>query len=757
MKVNFIMSKRRKIKVIFLLSMFMFSFGYNSQAILTIPTVTINQKSGQADPTSSVPVIFRVVFATAINLSTFTISDINTSQSTAPGVTVESITEVAPFNNRSFDVAISATGSGTIVATIPISELIFTPSILGTTDSNPQDITFDNLGNLYTVNLSSDSVTKITPGGVSSVHGTTGTSPADIAIDSSGNIYTANSGSDDVTKITPGGVSSIFGTTGSNPLGIAIDINDNIYTANSGSDNVTKITPGGVSSVFGTTGSSPSDIIIDSSDNIYTANTGSNNVTKITPGGVSTILGTTGTSPLGITIDSSDNIYTANSGSDNVTKITPGGMSSVLGTTGSSPSDIDSDGLNVYTSNTGSNNVSKITQDGESSIIGITGSNPQGIDVVSNAIIYTTNGGSDNVTKFSGVPNGYGGVLNPSNGIFFSSDSTDNSIAYIKPSGGSIIFSNPPRIPEGGLVVQINNGAISTSSPDVVLSFNTGPDITHVVVSNSVDFSNTNLELYSPTKSWNVCSIGGSSLVSPCAYGSKNVYVKFYTSSGGSSAILSATINYQSTEISVVENQTPTVIQNPPIAPDEPLESFNFSNNSLYNLLKGKILLKVDDSGKSYYVHHRDKKIFYLGRPNDAFEVMRQQAVGISNADLKKIPVGVASMSGLDQDNDGLTDILEDALGTDKTKADSDGDGYVDRIEIENSYDPLGIGKQVFDLKFVKQHLGHFVLQVEGKGEAWYLNPNDSKRYFLGRLTDVFNIMKKMSFGITNEDFNSLF
>ncbi len=42
----------------------------------TSPTVTVNQSAGQADPTSTTPVNFTVVFSEAINASTFTIGDI---------------------------------------------------------------------------------------------------------------------------------------------------------------------------------------------------------------------------------------------------------------------------------------------------------------------------------------------------------------------------------------------------------------------------------------------------------------------------------------------------------------------------------------------------------------------------------------------------------------------------------------------------------------------------------------------------------
>ncbi|MCK4635635.1 MAG: class E sortase [Candidatus Moranbacteria bacterium] len=45
-----------------------------------------------------------------------------------------------------------------------------------------------------------------------------------------------------------------------------------------------------------------------------------------------------------------------------------------------------------------------------------------------------------------------------------------------------------------------------------------------------------------------------------------------------------------------------------------------------------------------------------------------------------------------DFDNDGLSNDLEKAHGTDPNKADTDGDGYDDLTEIENGYDPVALG-----------------------------------------------------------------
>ena len=119
----------------------------------------------------------------------------------------------------------------------------------------------------------------------STILATTGISPLGIAMDAAGNVYTANGGSNTVSKITPEGISIILGTTGNDPKGIAIDAAGNIYTANTNSDTVSKITPDGSSTIFGATGSNPLAIAIDAAGNVYTANKNSDTVSKITPDG----------------------------------------------------------------------------------------------------------------------------------------------------------------------------------------------------------------------------------------------------------------------------------------------------------------------------------------------------------------------------------------------------------------------------------------------------------------------------------------
>ncbi|MBL7057838.1 hypothetical protein ISS03_00730 [Patescibacteria group bacterium] len=133
------------------------------------------------------------------------------------------------------------------------------------------------------------------------------------------------------------------------------------------------------------------------------------------------------------------------------------------------------------------------------------------------------------------------------------------------------------------------------------------------------------------------------------------------------------------------------------------------TNGSLFQKLKGRILLKVEDEGEAWYVSPDDAKKYYLGRPRDAFNVMRTFGVGITNANLQKIQVG-------------------------------------DRYTPKMARDGL-------DYNFTKKNSGKIFIAVEANGEAWYVNPIDLKRYYLGRPQDAFQIMRELSTGITNEDF----
>lgn len=109
-----------------------------------------------------------------------------------------------------------------------------------------------------------------------------------------------------------------------------------------------------------------------------------------------------------------------------------------------------------------------------------------------------------------------------------------------------------------------------------------------------------------------------------------------------------------------------------------------------------------------------------------------------------------------DVDSDGLSDRLEEAIGTDPTKSDTDGDGFSDYNEINGGYSLVGSGKLKIDKNFANKFKGKILLQVESRGEAWYVNPADGKRYYMPTGDAAYQIMKFLSLGIKSKDLYSI-
>ena len=124
--------------------------------------------------------------------------------------------------------------------------------------------------------------------------------------------------------------------------------------------------------------------------------------------------------------------------------------------------------------------------------------------------------------------------------------------------------------------------------------------------------------------------------------------------------------------------------------------------------LSGRILLQVESHGEAWYVNPVNLKRYYLGRPDDAYNIMRKLGLGITNADLAKIPAS-----------------------TDKNN-------------------------KAVDNKIISKTSGRILLQVELHGEAWYVNPVNLKRYYLGRAQDAFTIMRSLGVGVTNANLNRI-
>ncbi|MBU1126678.1 MAG: hypothetical protein ABH826_03925 [Patescibacteria group bacterium] len=173
--------------------------------------------------------------------------------------------------------------------------------------------------------------------------------------------------------------------------------------------------------------------------------------------------------------------------------------------------------------------------------------------------------------------------------------------------------------------------------------------------------------------------------------------------------------------------------------------------------VRGRILLQVEQHGEAWYVFPTGESRIYLPDGNAAYSVLETFGLGISNADLNLIPIGIEeSFADTDSDADGLPDKLEEALGTDPYNSDSDGDSYLDGLEVRSNYSPLGSGPMVYNNELINQLRGQILLQVQSRGQAWYVNPVDGKRYYLKNGEAAYQIMRYLSLGVTDDTLNEI-
>lgn len=123
---------------------------------------------------------------------------------------------------------------------------------------------------------------------------------------------------------------------------------------------------------------------------------------------------------------------------------------------------------------------------------------------------------------------------------------------------------------------------------------------------------------------------------------------------------------------------------------------------SLADRLAGRIVLSVEEHGEAWYVNPVDQRRYFLGRPADAFQVMRELGLGINELQFQEIAQAGMPIAG----NEELATRLA----------------------------------------------GRIILQVEKNGEAWYVNPSDLKKYYLGRPEDAFQVMRELGLGINRSD-----
>ena len=112
------------------------------------------------------------------------------------------------------------------------------------------------------------------------------------------------------------------------------------------------------------------------------------------------------------------------------------------------------------------------------------------------------------------------------------------------------------------------------------------------------------------------------------------------------------------------------------------------------NNLKGRILIQVESKGEAWYVNPKDGLRYYMADGSEAFQIMKNLGVGMSNKDIEKMKA---------------------------------------------------------DANFRKKFIGKILLQVESHGEAYYISFNGRYNYLKDGAA-AYDVMRKLGLGISNKD-----
>ncbi|MFH0854450.1 MAG: hypothetical protein V1891_03080 [bacterium] len=140
------------------------------------------------------------------------------------------------------------------------------------------------------------------------------------------------------------------------------------------------------------------------------------------------------------------------------------------------------------------------------------------------------------------------------------------------------------------------------------------------------------------------------------------------------------------------------------------------SSSKLNNKYKGYVMIRAENKGQLYYISPVSKKAYHIVIPNHTRQLILGAGVGITNENIAKIQVGSACPA------------------------------TIPNCDFPSKYDQ----------NFANKYKGYIFLQTEEKGEAWYVNPKDGKRYYLGAPENGYNILASTAIGISEKDFAEL-
>ncbi|TSC56096.1 MAG: Uncharacterized protein G01um101418_463 [Parcubacteria group bacterium Gr01-1014_18] len=116
--------------------------------------------------------------------------------------------------------------------------------------------------------------------------------------------------------------------------------------------------------------------------------------------------------------------------------------------------------------------------------------------------------------------------------------------------------------------------------------------------------------------------------------------------------------------------------------------------------LKGKILLDVENNGEAWYVHPITGLRYYLRDGSTAYQLMRRLSLGISSTDFVRLEAGDSALNA--------------------------------RLR------------------------GKIILEVENKGKAWYIHPDNGGMHYLADGDAAYQLMRNLSLGITRANLDTI-
>jgi sugar lactone lactonase YvrE len=183
-------------------------------------------------------------------------------------------------------------------------------------------------GNIFVsryLNQSGDEILRIAPNGSVSVFASGIPVPLSMTTDAAGNLYvTSYACPASVYKVTPNGAVSVFATGLCRADGPEFDQAGNLYVSDRSTNRIMRVPPaGGVATQFATGFDIPTDVVFDQQGNMLVANSNNGTIDLVDSQGVRRGFGIGFTNPVALAFDHDGKLFIADLGAGQIYKATP--------------------------------------------------------------------------------------------------------------------------------------------------------------------------------------------------------------------------------------------------------------------------------------------------------------------------------------------------------------------------------------------------------------------------------------------------